>query len=430
MATFADVTQENFQQFQNLVPQLRQFPSVQGFAGTIQNPNFNPMFLGTLQQSLAGADVAQLGQFTPTQTPTSDINFLVRSGQVQAGPSGLFEQTDFSQFGIGTLTGREFDKALGQVRRVSTKTGEQFGVVQPGVVNEFFAGLFEDVTAGRTTIDELRGAESPGSQQFAEFAAGIGLEAGSGIINPFSLGFGESTPGTIAPSGAVLPRTVEDVSQQAIPRTILDTGATTGEEFQDLLQALGRTTLGGQGGVLRPQAQPTGGFPTGGGTTLAGDGGGGFVGGGGGFTGGGGGGGGFQVPSFGGIPGVGSTLREFFQGREALVSQQISDLGFLGQRGVGAVRGAIPELGAAADVAGGAFGQDIGEDFTQALQEAAAIRGLDPSAIGPTGGFNAGLAANQFLSSATALATQTGFEDLMFAGFAPPGLQGTHGNFT
>jgi hypothetical protein len=132
------------------------------------------------------------------------------------------------------------------------------------------------------------------------------------------------------------------------------------------------------------------------------------------------GGGGFgsiNIPS-GPIPTLASSIDDLFRGRRALVGQTISDISREGPRDVQAVRQAVPELGAAADVAGAAIGgAGLGDLFSQALGEAASIRGLDPSRLAP---FQAQLASEQFLPQAAQLATRTGFEDLAFAGFVPP----------
>lgn len=446
MATFADVNTQNFQQFQNLVPQLRQFSSVEGFAGSLNNPSFSPTFLSGLQQSLSAADASRLGDFTATDNPLQDVNFLVRTGQVAPSSGGLLNLSDFSSFGLQSFTEAQLDQALGQTRRVSSDVGSQFGVLTgSNVESQFFGDLFNQVVGGTPlgdlnldlsrsisgintgSLSTLEGRQEA-ADRFRAFAEGIGLTEGSGTVNPFRLGFGESTPGTLFTSGGTGTPTTADTSLRSqifsflAPTTQLEPGTVgAAEEFQNLLQVLGRVS--GAGGAVAPAPAPTGtgggGFTGGrisapGGVLPTSGGGGGFTGGFGGF-----GGGSFDLNfgNIGTIPSTRTSLKDFFQGRDALVSQGISDLAFFGPRAVDKLQAAVPELGAAADVAAGAFGADFGSDFSAALREAAAIRGVDPSQIAD---FNAGLAANTFLGSSVDLATQTGFEQLLQAGFAPP----------
>jgi hypothetical protein len=193
----------------------------------------------------------------------------------------------------------------------------------------------------------------------------------------------------------------------------------SGPSFLDLQgpgpRVLPRTSVPGVSGGARipvppPQLRGGGGPVVSGPTTLGGPPGGFGGGGGGGFTFGGG-------PTQ-GIPSIRSTLQDFFGGREALVSQGIEDLSRFGARGVERSRAAIPELRLAAEAAQGVLGGgDLGDLFSQALGEAASIRGIETSQIGD---FDAALASESFLPQAGALAARTGFEGLQFGGFVPP----------
>jgi len=112
-----------------------------------------------------------------------------------------------------------------------------------------------------------------------------------------------------------------------------------------------------------------------------------------------------------------NALQALIHTRAALAGSAVNDLQTLGTGRVAGLRNTVQELGTAAQVAQGAFGEDLGSDFTAALRDAAAARGLDPGSISP---FDAGLGSLAFQDKASQLSTRTGFEDLLYAGFAPP----------
>ena len=300
--------------------------------------------------------------------------------------------TEAATAGITNLSGSATPPATAPATAISTKTGGPVSQDQRDQV-----AFFDDLIKRRGSARDLESQlQAFGDQRFDVFS---------------SIPSAERTGASFESALQNLPGGPPADPLEGVTRS-------TFEDLRDRIAGVG--VFGGR--PVQSPGSPTGpGFSGGGGGFGAGGGVGGGVGGGGG-----GGGGRFIGQLFGGAagarnPAVRRSLQDFFRGREQLIDQAVGGLERSGVRAVDTLQQKVPEFAAAAEVAEGAFGADIGDDFSQALREAASVRGLDPSSLGDIGsGFNAGLAANAFLGSAAQLATQTGFEQLLQAGFAPP----------